>query len=111
MPQQKEQMDEASATPVVSNSFMGNILTPGSSLNPTFLLLLDAAFGALLLVLLSLAVATRGNIHLISLMGIELALWASVKWFVHDLHLSEGQEQDHGTAAEAQGPSTRTKED
>ncbi|KAJ4472295.1 hypothetical protein J3R30DRAFT_3299027 [Lentinula aciculospora] len=64
-------------------SFFSNILTPGSSLHPTFLLTLDVIFLALLLTLLGLVFATAGNIHLIALTGIELALWASVKWLEH----------------------------
>ncbi|KAJ3807735.1 hypothetical protein EV368DRAFT_28878, partial [Lentinula lateritia] len=61
-------------------SFFSDILKPGSSLHPTFLLILDAIFFALLLTLLGLVFATAGNIHLIFLTVIELGLWASVKW-------------------------------
>lgn len=61
-------------------SFWPDILKPGSSLNPTFLAALDGIFAALLLVLLSLAYLTSGNPHLFALTGIELGLWASVKW-------------------------------
>jgi hypothetical protein len=62
------------------SSFFDTILTPGSSLHPTFLLVLDGAFAALFLVLTSLAFLTAGNVHILALMGIELALWGSVKW-------------------------------
>jgi len=34
---------------------------------------------------MALAFMTAGNIHIFALMGIELALWASVKWFVYEL--------------------------
>ncbi|TFK76106.1 hypothetical protein BDN72DRAFT_831546 [Pluteus cervinus] len=68
-----------------TGSFFSEILTPGSSLNPKFLAFLDGAFVFLLLVLLGLAYATRGNLHIFGLVGIELALWASVKWFVNEL--------------------------
>ena len=61
-------------------SFFDNILKPGSSLNPTFLAVLDGAFALLFIILASLAFLTSGNIHLFFLMTIELALWASVKW-------------------------------
>ena len=64
------------------NSFFGTILEPGSSFSPTFLLVADGTFAFLFLVLVSFAVLTRGNIHLIFLTFIELALWASVKWYV-----------------------------
>jgi len=68
-----------------SESFFSNILTPGSSLNPKFLAILDGAFFFLLLVLTCLAVLTSGNPHIFALITIELALWASVKWFVNEL--------------------------
>lgn len=61
---------------------LSNVLTPGSSLHPTLLLFLDVCFGALLGVLGTLLVLTRGNIHFIFLIFIELCLWASVKWCV-----------------------------
>lgn len=64
-------------------SFLANILKPGSSLNPTFLFIVDGAFTFLLLVFITLAFLTSGNIHIFVLMGIELALWASVKWCVN----------------------------
>jgi hypothetical protein len=60
--------------------FLASILQPGSSLNPIFLNILDAAFIALFVVFLILAFATAGNPHIFALMLIELALWASVKW-------------------------------
>jgi hypothetical protein len=62
--------------------FIGSILQPGSSLNPVFLNVLDGAFAALLLVFIMLAFLTSGNLHVFALMFIELALWASVKWYV-----------------------------
>lgn len=62
------------------NSFFDQILEPGSSLHPTFLLIVDAAFTVLLLVFIVLAVLTGGNLHVFALMAIELGLWASVKW-------------------------------
>jgi len=65
-----------------SGSLFGGILEPGSSLNPTFLLVVDGVFASLFVVLVALAVLTRGNVHLIALTFIELALWASVKWYV-----------------------------
>jgi hypothetical protein len=75
-------MSTPSSAPPLSDgeSFLANILKPGSSLNPTFLLIVDGAFTFLLLVFMALAFMTAGNIHIFALMGIELALWASVKW-------------------------------
>ena len=63
--------------------FISNILTPGSSTHPTFLLILDVAFAALLFVLLGMLVLTKGNIHVFALVAIEGCLWASVKWCVY----------------------------
>ena len=58
-----------------------HIFTPGSTLNPTFLLIADSAFVALLIVLLAMLAATR-SIHFVALTAIELALWITVKWCV-----------------------------
>ncbi|KAI0334844.1 hypothetical protein GY45DRAFT_1317906 [Cubamyces sp. BRFM 1775] len=83
--------------------FFSNILTPGSSLNPTFLRILDGAFALLFAVLFSLFILTHGNIHLLFLMVIECCLWASVKWFVNELRqvrLQEGASQASGEHAE-----------
>ncbi|KAF7331914.1 hypothetical protein MKEN_00071700 [Mycena kentingensis (nom. inval.)] len=65
--------------------FLSSILRPGSALEPRALLILDAAFAALLAILLILAVLTKGNIHIFVLIAIELCLWASVKFFVNEL--------------------------
>ncbi|KAJ7086694.1 hypothetical protein C8R44DRAFT_650501 [Mycena epipterygia] len=62
-------------------SFFSDILKPGSSLNPRFLFVLDLAFASLLFILLALIVLTSGNPHIFALIAIELALWASVKWY------------------------------
>lgn len=71
------------ASPLDEQSIFSTLLTPGSSLHPTLLLLLDAAFLVLFLLFISLAIATNGNVHILVLMGIEVALWASVKWCVY----------------------------
>ncbi|KAF9468932.1 hypothetical protein BDZ94DRAFT_1244957 [Collybia nuda] len=76
----------ASRTEENQESFFFNILKPGSSLNPTFLAILDGAFAILFCVFLGLAYLTSGNPHIFALMGIELGLWASVKWFISELH-------------------------
>jgi hypothetical protein len=62
------------------NDFFSNILAPGSSLNPTFLLVVDGVLALLALILLSFVIVTGGNLHLVALLFIELALWASIKW-------------------------------
>lgn len=73
-------MTTTSADSASDDSFIANILQPGSSLNPTFLLIVDGAFAFLLFVFIMLAFLTAGNIHILVMMGIELALWGSVKW-------------------------------
>ncbi|KAF8901695.1 hypothetical protein CPB84DRAFT_1777214 [Gymnopilus junonius] len=67
------------------SSFFANILKPGSSLHTTFLLIVDCAFLLLFLLFVVLAFVTSGNPHILALMGIQLCLWASVKWFVYEL--------------------------
>lgn len=78
----------ASSNEESEESFFSNLLKPGSSLNPTFLAILDGAFACLFCVLLGLAYLTSGNPHMFALMGIELGLWASVKWYIKLLHLN-----------------------
>jgi len=92
-------------------SFFSNILTPGSSLHPTFLLLVDGAFAMLLLVLISLAVITRGNVHFFALMMIEVALWASVKWFVNELQKVQAQEPLKDSSTDVDGYTPKSKDD
>lgn len=70
----------------VNESFFSNILKPGSSLNPTFLAILDGAFICLFFVLVVLAYLTSGNLHIFALLVIELGLWASVKWYTNFIH-------------------------
>lgn len=74
---------QASAAPLPADpitSFFSTILEPGSSLHPTFLLIVDGAFLFLVLTLLSLAFVTSGNIHILALTVLSLGLWGSVKW-------------------------------
>jgi hypothetical protein len=72
--------DTSQQTPSSENDFLSSILAPGSSLNPSFLFAVDGVLALLALTLLSLVVATGGNVHLIALLFIELALWVSIKW-------------------------------
>ena len=57
------------------------ILEQGSSLHPAFQYAVDAAFAALLCVLVAMLAVTR-SWHFVFLTFIEIALWASVKWCV-----------------------------
>lgn len=77
---------------VLSIGSLSGILAPGSSLNPTFLLVLDGTLATLLLVLLGLFVVTNYNFHLLFLSIIEICLWASIKWFLTELQQVQGQE-------------------
>jgi hypothetical protein len=67
--------------PSDQDDFLSNLLAPGSSLNPTFLVVVDGVLALLALTLVSLVIATGGNVHLIALLVIELALWVSIKWW------------------------------
>jgi len=72
-----------------SEPLLSVILQPGSSLHPTFLLALDVVLGSLALLLLLLLYPTSGNLHIVGLLGIELSLWATIKWFVNELKRSQ----------------------
>ena len=76
-PSQGLEPDELTQT-----GFVANILKTGSSLHPTFLLILDIAFAVLAFVFLALLFLTGGSIHILILMVIEGCLYASVKWSV-----------------------------
>ncbi|KAH9173423.1 hypothetical protein EDB89DRAFT_2068871 [Lactarius sanguifluus] len=76
-------------TSVNDNDFLSAVLTPGSSLTPTFLLLVDGVLALLALTLVSLIVVSGGSVHPIALLLIELALWVSIKWFVNELQKTE----------------------
>lgn len=76
-------------SPSALEAFLSGLLEPGSSLNPTFLLIVDLVLALLLGTFLTLAIITRGNIHVLVLMAIELGLWASIKWFVSDSLIRE----------------------
>ena len=52
--------------------FLSTILTPGSSLNMTFLLIVDGVLALLALTLVSLIVVTGGSVYPIALLLIEL---------------------------------------
>lgn len=60
-------------------SFFSDILKPGSSLHPTFLLILDAVLAFLLLLFIVLFFVTK-SLHLVALAVIEVCLWISIKW-------------------------------
>ena len=67
-----------------ASGFFSFVLKPGSSLHPSFLLAVDCAFALLFLVFAWLAYLTNGNVHFFFLMAIEVALWASIKWYIRD---------------------------
>lgn len=80
-----EEPNVVAEAPLEEQSFFDNILTPGSSLHPTFLFIVDFALAFLAMVFIALAVLTSGNVHFIILLGITLALWASIKWYASSL--------------------------
>ncbi|KAG8746769.1 hypothetical protein FRC10_003752 [Ceratobasidium sp. 414] len=86
-----EQTEDADSGSVIPSIF-AEILKPGSSRHPVFLLIVDGALALLLSVLLSLLYLTSGNIHIIALIGVECGLWASIKWFLHELRKVHAQE-------------------
>jgi hypothetical protein len=71
---------ESPPSAAADSDFLSNILAPGSSLNPNFLLIVDVVLALLSFTLGSLAIVTGGNVHLIALLIIALALWVSIKW-------------------------------
>ncbi|RXW25804.1 hypothetical protein EST38_g31 [Candolleomyces aberdarensis] len=81
-------------------TFFNNILKPGSSLNASFLAIVDGTFAALFVILAILAFLTSGNIHIFALMLIELGLWASVKWFVSELKKARAEGANGAEAEE-----------
>ncbi|RKO94446.1 hypothetical protein BDK51DRAFT_11695, partial [Blyttiomyces helicus] len=55
-----------------------SILTPG--VNPRVQNVIDLAFGALGVSLVTLAVLTGGNVHVLALLTISAGLFASLRW-------------------------------
>lgn len=81
MDEPAERGEETSQRASSSDSdFLSNILEPGSSLNPTFLLAVDGVLALLSVTLGSLVIITGGNVHVIAMLVIALALWASIRW-------------------------------
>ena len=70
------------------DNFLSLLLQPGSSLNPTFLLILDGAFATLIVIFLGLLYLTQGNVHFFVLLLITICFWASVKWYAVNLYFS-----------------------
>ncbi|QRV73189.1 hypothetical protein RhiJN_01203 [Ceratobasidium sp. AG-Ba] len=94
------------ATDSAIPSIFAEILRPGSSRHPVFLMIVDGALALLLSVLLSLLYLTSGNVHIMALIGIECCLWGSIKWFLHELRKVHAQE-----AAEAEGSQIEPKKE
>ncbi|KIJ56635.1 hypothetical protein M422DRAFT_238253 [Sphaerobolus stellatus SS14] len=83
-----EQTSTQDSVSLFDNSLVSHILTPGSTLNPTFLLIVDCVLGLLLFILITLLFATKGNLHFLALSFITVGLWGSVKWVVYELQQS-----------------------
>ncbi|KAG9015781.1 hypothetical protein FRB93_012346 [Tulasnella sp. JGI-2019a] len=83
-----------------SGNLLDNILTPGSTRKPEWVLALNLAFAALFGVFLGLLWITGGNKHIWVMIGIEGCLWASVKWTLNELErtpLPPSEPQDQTT--------------
>ncbi|KZS97640.1 hypothetical protein SISNIDRAFT_481548 [Sistotremastrum niveocremeum HHB9708] len=84
-------MSNATASaPDEQTSFLSDILTPGSSLQPRFLLIVDGVLSCLLVLFLTLFYISSWSIHFVVLIGIELALWASIKWVIWEVNNGPG---------------------
>jgi len=59
---------------------VNSIFEPGT--NQGLLRAMNASFYALFATLAALLVATRGNVHVVALLTLSVALWASIKWCV-----------------------------
>ena len=57
-----------------------SIFEPG--LNSKMVKIMDVCFYALFVSLVSLGIATGGNIHVVALLGIAVCLFVSVKWYI-----------------------------
>lgn len=96
-----------------------SIFTPGTT--PTLLIATHTSFVALLLVIITMYVATR-SLHFVALGTVAIALWASITWFVAELEKAglveekagrirkerqrrrlQGEEKDEGSDSEEEG--------
>ncbi|CAE6486573.1 unnamed protein product [Rhizoctonia solani] len=103
--QPETETDAGSAIPAI----FSEILKPGSSRHPVFLMIVDGALALLLSVLLSLLYLTKGNVHVIALIGIEICLWGSIKWFLHELRKVHAQEQERAAVAQPEQDPDQTE--
>ncbi|CAE6422592.1 unnamed protein product [Rhizoctonia solani] len=90
-------------------SIFAEVLKPGSSRHPVFLMIVDGALALLLSVLLSLVYLTKGNVHVIALIVIELCLWGSIKWFLQELRKVHAQEQEQAAVSTPDQDSNQTE--
>ena len=84
--QHMAKIEDVSSEPQTNDQHQGGVISevlkPGSSLHPTFLLIVDAAFIFLAFVLFALFFLSGLSLHVLFLMIIEGFLWGSVKWWV-----------------------------
>ncbi|KAI0773772.1 hypothetical protein C8Q74DRAFT_1368328 [Fomes fomentarius] len=100
------------ATPSGDEGLFANILTPGSSLNPVFLHIVDGVLAILMLIFLALLILTRGSVHFVFLMIVTGCLWASVKWFVVELrNVPVQQSQQNGAAIAKDNSRSKVKDE
>ncbi|GAA5915746.1 hypothetical protein JCM8208_005658 [Rhodotorula glutinis] len=75
-----------------------SIFTPGT--NQGLLRAMNASFYALFATLAALLVATRGNVHVVALLTLSVALWASIKWFLAQIADAEAAQREERLAKE-----------
>jgi hypothetical protein len=76
-------MSQSEPTPLNSTEtdVLSQIFTPGSTRLPFWKAALDVCFSALFCVFVFLAYVSHWNKHVFGLMGVEICLWLSVKWY------------------------------
>ncbi|TNY19775.1 ER protein Pkr1-domain-containing protein [Rhodotorula diobovata] len=75
-----------------------SIFTPGT--NEGLLRAMNWSFYALFATLSALLVATRGNVHVVALLTLSVALWASIKWFLAQIADAEAIQREERLAKE-----------
>ena len=62
----------------IVNDVVSSIWTPGT--NPGLITAMNASFYGLFATLFALILATNFNLHVVALLGVSIALFASIKW-------------------------------
>jgi len=78
-------------------SLISHVMTPGSTVSPAFLLMVDVTLFSLLFLFISLLVLTW-SLHFLALGAITLGLWGSVKLYVEELRKDHEPQSGDTTA-------------